>query len=391
MKDALITLLLCGDVMLGRGIDQVLPHPGDALLHEPFVRDAKRYVELAEAAHGPIDTPVGWDYVWGDALNVLDRVEPDARLINLETSITTRDDHDRAKGIHYRMHPANAPVLAAAKIDVCVLANNHVLDWGSRGLVQTLDTLEQRPDADLRTAGAGRNADDARAPAELELPDDHRLLIFAAALPTSGVPHDWRATDDRPGVFFLPGLDDDAFTQLKQAIERHARDGDVVVVSLHWGGNWGYDILEDQQRFAHRLIDEAGVDLVHGHSSHHPKGIEVYQDRLILYGCGDLLNDYEGIGGHEAFRPELTALYLPKLDPATGRLAALQLAPMRIRNLQLQHASEDDADWLAQTLTRESKRFGVRVQRAPDGMLDVTWHHDRGQSRNQDKDQDQSR
>jgi poly-gamma-glutamate synthesis protein (capsule biosynthesis protein) len=373
VKDALITLLLCGDVMLGRGIDQALPHPGDALLHERFVRDAQRYVELAEAAHGEIDTPVGWDYVWGDALGILDRVAPEARIINLETSITSSDDWDRAKGIHYRMHPANAPVLAAAKIDACVLANNHVLDWGPRGLVQTLDTLEQLPEAEIKTAGAGRDAAAARAPAVLEMPDDRRLLIFAAALPTSGVPRDWRATDDRPGVCFLPDLGDEAFDQLRQTIETHARDNDLIVVSLHWGGNWGYDIPDDQRRFAHRLIDEAGADLIHGHSSHHPKGIEVYQDRLILYGCGDLLNDYEGIGGHDEFRPDLTALYLPQLDPATGRLTALRLAPLRIRNLQLQHAPEDDTAWLAERLTRESKRFGVRVQPAPDGMLHVTW------------------
>ena len=87
-----VTLLLCGDVMLGRGIDQILPHPGDPDLHEPYVRSATTYVELAEKAHGPIPRPVDYAYVWGDALDTLRRLEPATRIINLETSITESED-----------------------------------------------------------------------------------------------------------------------------------------------------------------------------------------------------------------------------------------------------------------------------------------------------------
>ena len=70
---------------------------------------------------------------------------------------------------------------------------------------------------------------------------------------------------------------------------------------------------------------EAGIHVVHGHSSHHFKGIEVYRNRPILYGCGDFLNDYEGIGGHRRFRGELALMYFPILDPATGDLLSLDL------------------------------------------------------------------
>ncbi|TIP99701.1 MAG: CapA family protein, partial [Mesorhizobium sp.] len=79
-------------------------------------------------------------YVWGDALSELDREAPDARIINLETSITTSLSL-APKGINYKMNPANIGCLAAARIDCCVLANNHVLDWDEPGLVETLDTL----------------------------------------------------------------------------------------------------------------------------------------------------------------------------------------------------------------------------------------------------------
>jgi poly-gamma-glutamate capsule biosynthesis protein CapA/YwtB (metallophosphatase superfamily) len=68
------------------------------------------------------------------------------------------------------------------------------------------------------------------------------------------------------------------------------------------------------------LINEAGVDIVHGHSSHHPKGIEVYKNRPILYGCGDFLNDYEGISGYQEYRDDLTLMYFPRMDAASGKL-----------------------------------------------------------------------
>ena len=130
----LITVFLAGDVMTGRGIDQVLPHPGDPLIHEPYMRSAIGYVELAERANGPIQKPVSFSYIWGDALEEWERVGPDLRIINLETSVTTSDDYWEGKGINYRMHPENIPSLTAAKIDHCSLANNHVLDWGYAGL-----------------------------------------------------------------------------------------------------------------------------------------------------------------------------------------------------------------------------------------------------------------
>ena len=145
-----ITLALCGDVMIGRGIDQILPHPAGPRLHEPYVASALRYVELAERAHGAIPRPVGFAYVWGEALAELARIRPDRRVLNLETSVTRRG-MPYPKGINYRMSPENAPCLTAAGVDCCVLANNHVLDWGEIGLEDTLTTLHR---VGLATAGA---------------------------------------------------------------------------------------------------------------------------------------------------------------------------------------------------------------------------------------------
>lgn len=69
----MLTLFLCGEVMTGRGIDQILPHPGPPQLHEPHVTAAQRYVEFAERANGPVAGPVDFPYIWGEALAELDR------------------------------------------------------------------------------------------------------------------------------------------------------------------------------------------------------------------------------------------------------------------------------------------------------------------------------
>ena len=167
-------------------------------------------------------------------------------------------------------------------------------------------------------AGAGRDAKQAAQPVALDAGEGGRVLVFAYGSPTSGVLPEWAATPERPGVNFLPELSGTAMRDIAASVESQARDGDIIIVSIHWGGNWGYSIPREQIDFAHGLIDQAGVDIVHGHSAHHVKGLEVYKDRLILYGCGDFLNDYEGIGGQEWYRPDLALMYFPTVEAGTG-------------------------------------------------------------------------
>lgn len=361
-----VTLFLAGDVMTGRGIDQILPHPGNPVLYEPFMRSAEGYVKLAEQANGPIPKPVDSSYIWGDALEVLKRVAPDVRVINLETSVTASDDYMKGKGINYRMHPNNIDVLAAAGINVTALANNHVLDWGDAGLEKTLDTLRK---AGIRYTGAGRNLVEAQAPAVVEAPGKSRVLVFGYGLTSSGIPPNWAATADRQGVNLLPDLSTATVRRIAEQVGQAKRPGDVVVASIHWGGNWGYEIPSEQRHFARQLIDHAGIDIVHGHSSHHPKGIEVYRDKLIIYGAGDFINDYEGIGGHEEYRSDLSLMYFPAVHPATGKLLRLEMMPMRIRRFQVRHASSEDARRLRDVLGRESRKFGAEVELSDDGIL----------------------
>jgi poly-gamma-glutamate capsule biosynthesis protein CapA/YwtB (metallophosphatase superfamily) len=364
----MVTLFVCGDVMTGRGVDQILAHPCPPEIHESYVRDARDYVALAEEVNGPIARPVAAAYIWGDALQELEHVAPDARIINLETSVTTSEDFWRGKGIHYRMHPQNVTCLVAAGVDVCVLANNHVLDYGRAGLEETIATLTE---AGLKVAGAGASIHDAREPAIIDLNNRGRILVFAIGAENSGISRAWTATPVSSGIDLLRDFSDATAGELLDRVRRRKQRGDIAVVSLHWGDNWGYEVPDAHVRFAHRLLD-GSVDLIHGHSSHHPRPIEIYRDKLVLYGCGDFINDYEGITGYEEFRDDLAAMYFPRLDPDTGKLADLHLTPLRIRKMQLMRPSARERDWLRERLASVSRDFGCDVTVDPeDGALTV--------------------
>ncbi len=365
-----IKIFMCGDVMTGRGIDQVLPHPADPVIYESYLKSARGYVKLAEQANGPIEQPVGYDYIWGDAIEELNRAAPHVRLINLETSVTNSNEYWKGKGINYRMHPRNIASLTAAGIDACALANNHVLDWGYAGLSETIQSLKK---VNIKTVGAGQNISVAGEPAVISVPGKSRVLIVAFGLTSSGIPANWAAAENRPGVNLLPDLSAESVRRVQRKIQNLKRAGDIVVASIHWGGNWGYPVLRKQTRFAHRLIDEAGVDIIHGHSSHHVKAIEVYRDRLILYGCGDFLNDYEGIGGYEEFRADLSLMYFAEVNSTSGKLVGLQMTPTRVKRFQVNRASRAEALCLQNTLNREGASFGTRVELESNGRLTLHW------------------
>jgi len=364
-----LRLFLSGDVMTGRGIDQALPHPVDPVLYEPYVRDAREYVELAEKANGPIPRPVSFDYVWGDVLQELEQTQVDLRIVNLEIAITSEEAPWPDKGIHYRMHPLNIGCLSAARISACALANNHVLDWGYSGLSETLRSLDA---VGIAHSGAGNNAEEAAAPPVLTVEGKPRVLLFSFGSTTSGIPREWSATSSCAGVNLLDDFLDATAARAADQIRHHRKPGDLLIASIHWGSNWGYNIPPQQIAFAHRLIEE-GVALVHGHSSHHVKAIEVFKSRLILYGCGDFLTDYEGISGYEEFRGDLALMYFVELDSKTGQFGSARLVPMQMRGFRLEHPSASDARWLCDLLNELGKQFGTRTRLNKDNSMMLEW------------------
>jgi poly-gamma-glutamate synthesis protein (capsule biosynthesis protein) len=198
--------------------------------------------------------------------------------------------------------------------------------------------------------------------------------VYGIAERNSGIPQDWDAKSNRSGLNAFQGLHGEHADRFIEHVRSQHEPGDRVIVSIHWGGNWGYSIPIQQRNFAHRLIDEAGVDVVHGHSSHHVKGIEVWNERPIFYGCGDLINDYEGINKARHFRGDLVLMYFVTLDAKTGALERLEMAPMRVRRFRLQHASKDEAGWLRDVMNREYSELGGRIELTREGRLNLSWN-----------------
>jgi poly-gamma-glutamate synthesis protein (capsule biosynthesis protein) len=225
----------------------------------------------------------------------------------------------------------------------------------------------------MRVVGAGRGLAAAQTPAILDVGSAARILVVSFGLESSGIPREWLAGEHRPGVNLLPNLSDAAVQRVARTVAAHRRAGDVIVASVHWGSNWGYMVPMEQRRFAHRMIDAAGVHVVHGHSSHHVKGIEVYRNQLILYGCGDFLTDYEGISGYKEFRGDLALMYFARIDTYSGHLLSLRLAPLQARRMRLTNPSALDVAWLQGMLNRECARFGARVDRRDNDLLELQW------------------
>jgi poly-gamma-glutamate synthesis protein (capsule biosynthesis protein) len=200
------------------------------------MKDARGYVEIAEKVNGPIPRPVAPGYIWGHALDELERVAPDLRIINLETSVTKSDDYWKGKEIHYRMHPENVDCITAAKIDICSLANNHILDWGYAGLKETLETLTR---ARIRSVGAGMDLMEAESPATVEIPGKGRVVVFAFGSPTSGVPLSWAASKKRTGINLLRDFSDDTIERIRERVQAVKQECDIVIVSRSLGRKLG--------------------------------------------------------------------------------------------------------------------------------------------------------
>jgi poly-gamma-glutamate synthesis protein (capsule biosynthesis protein) len=346
-----------GDVMTGRGIDQILQFPSGPRIYEPYVKDAREYLTMSERLYGPIVTPVGFNYIWGGALDIWDRFQPDIKIVNLETAVTHSEDAWPYKGINYRMSPENVPCLKIAGIDCCALANNHILDWGYSGLFETVEVLNK---AGIKTAGAGMNLFEAAAPCIMHSRENRQIALISMGMETSGVPLEWAATDKRPGIFLIDKADNPG-SLFENIFSKNLSD-DTIITSIHWGNNWVYEIPRQHKELAHMLIDRYDVDIIHGHSSHHALGVEVYKGHLILYGCGDFITDYEGISGYETFRGDLSIMYFADLDNE-GKLISLRMYPMQVRNFRLNHISDEDMHWLENTLNAKSKELKNSVKR----------------------------
>ena len=353
-----------GDLMLARGVDQVLPNPlRNASLRESCCTHANDYVRLAMKKCAIQRKPT-WTAkeLLGDLLPALRSREPiDLSVVNLETSVTTNDEFWPRKGVCYRASKENClDVLATLRVDVLTLANNHTLDFGIKGLIDTLDAIDS-----ASRVGAGRNDLQAFEP---KIVAD--TAVFGLCLENSGVPVSWQARRNAAGLALI--LDEHDLNRVAREIER--TDVPIKIVSLHAGGNWGYSIEPETRMVCRRLID-AGAHFVHGHSSHHARSAELYKRRLILFGCGELLNDYEGIGDHAGFpsktyNADLRYAYFPTLND-TGEFTEMKIDVFTQANcFRLERATIDATQRAFRSLVADYRRGGLAMSmKAPNTLL----------------------
>ncbi|GHO47531.1 CapA family protein [Ktedonospora formicarum] len=301
-------LLFIGDVMLGRLLN-------DVLTREPPT------------------------YPWGDTFSLFQRA--DTRLCNLECALADRGTLWRAtpKVFHFRSDAKNVEVLKVARITATSLANNHTLDFGYEGLFETLDVLRA---ADIITAGAGRNKTEASTVALWEV-QGQKLGLIAL---TDNQP-EWEATEAQAGVWFVPlFLQDERAEELFEVVRKAREEVDLLIVSAHWGPNWGYVPPTNHVAFAHALIDE-GADIIFGHSGHVVRGIELYKERPILYCSGDFIDDY---AVDPVERNDLSFVFLVEREGQAIR--ELRLYPTVIQDFQARRAHDPERAKIVTTMQR---------------------------------------
>ena len=361
-----LTIFLCGDVMLGRGIDQIMKYKNDPTLYESSVSNAKYYVPKEMAIYTEPNKFVSYDYFWGDLLLEPLFIKSNLKIINLETSITSNNEHEN-KAVLYKMNPKNISIFDAIGRDSLYLnmSNNHVLDWKLQGLKETINTLT---DARIKFGGIGNNILEASKPTIIQI-NNNRILIFSYGDIDSGIPQHWKATYEIPGVNLINSRDPikkKTKNTVAQHINKYYQKGDFVVVSIHWGSNWGFEVESYHEQFAHYLIDNANVDIIHGHSSHHVRPIEIYHNKLILYGCGDFITDYEIIKDpkHEYFISDISVAYFTqyKYENQEKKLSSLILVPYTIHNMKLIKVSTDKINTFTNKLNKICQKYNTHFE-----------------------------
>ena len=287
-------------------------------------------------------------YPWGDTLPYFRAAG--VRVCNLECVLSDRGRPWSAskKVFHFRSDSKNVAVLKAAGINLVSIANNHVLDYEYDAMLEMLDVLER---AGIRAAGAGRNQTEAWRPAMIEQ-DGTRLGLIACTDNEPG----WEASERTPGTCYVPvDLEDRRAKRLLELVSATARQVDCLLVSFHWGPNWGYRPPPEHVAFGRALVD-AGAGIVFGHSPHVFRGIELRRGRPILYSAGDFIDDY---AVDELERNDESFLFT--VDFADHRVRSVALRPTLIRDFQARIAEPRQAWWIASKMQSLCAELGTRT------------------------------
>lgn len=325
LSDKKLKLLFGGDVMLARGVNEVIQREGPSYPLAPLA----------------------------SMMRSADRV-----LVNLECAISPEDTiySGPHKMFYFRADPLAAETLAHAGVDLVSLANNHALDANYMGLLTTIAILDEH---EIAHAGAGENLDEAGKPALLD-DKGQRLGVL------SGCDHqqDFAAQEKTPGILYFDATRPEDRKSLATRVEDLAQEVDHVVVALHWQSNW-VPRVPQQYRSLARLLVEAGARVLWGHSPHHFQGVEWLDKSVVLYSTGGLLDDYAVDPGFRNDRQLLFQVTLSKEG-----VDKVEAYPIELDFGRTQTASSEARYWIDQRFTKMCEEVGSKVARE-DGWLEV--------------------
>lgn len=201
--------------------------------------------------------------------------EVDFRMVNLETPVSSSFVNiDKTKAYVFNAKPEELKVLKYLNIDLVFLANNHSMDYGKKGLEETLENLKKY---EISFVGAGLNFSEAIKPFLLKTDFGNLVIYSRSAIGESRL----FANDKKAGAaFFYPN-------ELVK-IASNKKEKEILIASLHWGIEYSPEPTALQISQAHALID-AGFKIVVGHHPHIPQGIEKYKDGIIVYSLGNFI------------------------------------------------------------------------------------------------------
>lgn len=247
--------------------------------------------------------------------------QSDGVICNLETTITN-SNQKAPKTFNFKLNPIYKEALKKGKIKYVSIANNHILDYGEKGMNDTINNLDS---LSIKHAGADKNYEKASSYSILELKD-----IKIGFLSLSDHYNEWKANKNKAGIWYInieSGYNSE-WDKVEEKIKQLKNKVDFVVVSLHWNYNYVSNIKTSYVDFAHKLID-AGVNIIHGHSPHHILPIEKYKNGLIFYSLGAYIDDY----AVNEWRNDLS--FIAELTLNRDKDINMKIIPIKIKNMKI--------------------------------------------------------
>lgn len=250
------------------------PAPRDRSTSETTTIVSVGDILLGDAAAATLETR-GYRHPFARVQSLL--AGADLVMGNLEGPITLAETpFIEDKQYTYKQAPEAVQALKGAGFGLLALGNNHALDYGRQGLVETMQLLHA---AGVRTIGAGADEVAAREGTVIDVAGTR--VGFLSYLEPYGLYADagWFAGDGRPGVARLD------VAAVREDVARLHALAEIVIVHTHFGRNYA-DVTPYQREIARQIID-AGADAVNGHHSHVAQGVEIYAGKPIIYSLGN--------------------------------------------------------------------------------------------------------